>query len=209
MNLEINTRARNSVYPLWLRFFTFFAALVAAFILLGPSFLLSNTDPSVPWKEQANILPPGREPSFHLSPDQPELTDILRYKTAAWLKGSPYGNLNFAVFPDGIIKGIWSGEFDDEDDVHYVILAASFAGNIDPSKPCIEGNRHDASKLYFITAGAYTLLKEMPSGSSRGINGFLYVRGWIDPNYTATGQIVITEDKKSYETLSWSAHKIN
>lgn len=209
MAFGIDTQKRNSIYPLWLRFFTLIAALAAAVILFGPSYLLSNTDPSLPWVDAARILPSGREPSFHLSVDQPKLTDTLRYRTPAQLDDWPRGNLNFVVLPDGVIKGVWSGEYDESDDVHCIILAASFIGNIDPSKPCIEGKRHDASKLYFVTAGTYTLLKEASSGPARGINGFVYVRGWLDPNYAAIGELILTEDKRSYETYSWAATPVN
>jgi hypothetical protein len=206
---EIDIKKRNSVYPLWLRFSALIAVLAAAFILVGPSYLLSNTDPSLPWVDAARILPSGREHSFHPSVDQPKLTEILRYKTSAQLDDWPCGNLNFVVLPDGIVKGVWSGEYEESDDVHCIVLAASFNGNIDPSKPCIEGNRHDASKLYFVTAGTYTLLKEMSSGLNRGINGFVYVRGWLDPNYTAVGELILTEDKMSYETYTYTANPLN
>jgi hypothetical protein len=205
---ETDTRTRHSVYPLWLRFFTLIAVLAAAFIMLGPSYLLSNINPSLPWNEEQRILPSGRKPSFRLSPDHPKLTDNLRYQTLVQHEDNPRGNLNFVVLPDGIVKGIWSGEYDEYDDVHCVVLAASFFGNIDPSKPCIEGNRHDASKLYFVTAGTYTLLKEISSGPSRGINGLVYVRGWLDPNYAAIGELILTKDKRSYETYSWTAQPV-
>jgi hypothetical protein len=209
VEFETEIRTRHSVYPVWLRFFTLIAVLAAAFIMFGPSYLLSNIDPSLPWDEEQRILLAGQVPSFHLSADQPKLTDILRYKTHVQLGDNPCGNLNFVVLPDGIIKGIWSGEYDEYDDVHCIVLAASFVGNIDPSKPCIEGNRHDASKLYFITAGTYTLLKEPSSGAARGINGLVYVRGWLDPNYTAIGELILTEDRREYETYSWTAQPIN
>lgn len=209
MAFETDTRTRHSIYPLWLRFFTLIAVLAAAFILLGPSYLLSNTDPSLPWVDAARILPSRRKPSFRLSADQPKLTDNLRYQTPVQHGDNPRGNLNFVVLPDGIVKGIWSGEYDEYYDVHCVVLGASFTGNIDPSKPCIEGNRHDASKLYFVTAGTYTLLKEISSGPARGINGFVYVRGWLDPNYAAIGELILTEDKMSYETYSWTAQPVN
>jgi hypothetical protein len=194
---------------LWLRFFALIAVLTAAFVLLGPSFLLSNTDPSMPWNEENRILPSESNPLFRLSPDQPKLTDILRYKTPVELDDGPRGDLNFVVFPDGTIKGIWGGEYDESNGTHCVVMAASFSGNIDPSKPCIEGNRHEASKLYFITTGSYTLLKDTPSVSARGVNGFLYVRGWMDPNHAVVGELTITENKRSFENFSWEASPVN
>jgi hypothetical protein len=39
----------------------------------------------------------------------------------------------------------------------------------------------------------------------RGVKGYIYVTGWLDPEYNATGKIIITSDKESYETFSWQA----
>jgi hypothetical protein len=139
---------------------------------------------------------------------------------------------------DGSVKGVWNGEYDRPSDnpvirgslprpheepnadsklenqsesepnnVHCLIMAASFYGNVDPSKPF--GSR-DRSNLYFITRGAFTMLETQQStGRSRSIFGLIYVRGWLDPNYTAVGEIIVTENKKSFETLDWVAQPAN
>ena len=96
----INLQDRHSIYPIWLRFFTFFAAIVAAFILLGPSFSFCSSDPSLPWNEEIRILPPGQSPTRTPSADQPKLTDLLHYKTQALLDGGQRGNINFIIYPE-------------------------------------------------------------------------------------------------------------
>jgi hypothetical protein len=206
----IDSQDRRSIYPIWLRFFTFFAAIAAALILLGPSFSFSNSDPSLPWNEQARILSAGKTSEAKPSADQPQLTRVLRYKAQAEQDGSPCGTVNVLIYPDGIVRGVWNGEYTKPGNVNYLIMAASFDGNIDPSRPFIKDGFQDPSKLYFITAGAFTLVEtQLSTGQSRGINGFLYVRGWLDPNYTALGDLTITEDKKSFETFDWAAQPAN
>jgi hypothetical protein len=203
----MNTHNRHFVYPIWLRFFTLIAALAAFVMFVGPSFLFGNSDSSLPWNEQASILPPGKAPQFNLSEDQPQLTDTLRYKAQVEHGGQPRGEINILIYPDGTVKGVWNGEYDEPNDVHCLVMAASFTGNIDPSKRFV---KRDPSKLYFITAGTSTLLETNPSTNrDRGINSFIYVRGWLDSNYAVIGELIITENKKTYETFSWDALPVN
>lgn len=197
----IDSQNRRSVYPIWLRFFTLIAAFAACVMFVGPSFLFGNSDPSLPWNEQASILPPGKTPQFKLSEDQPQLTGTLRYKTQVEQGGQPRGNINVLIYPDGTVKGFWNGEYDEPNDVHCLVMAASFTGNIDPSKRFV---KRDPSKLYFVTAGTFTLMEtNLSTSRDRGINGFVYVRGWLDSNYTVVGELIITENKKTFDSFSW------
>jgi len=201
---------RRFIYPSWLRFFTIAAALAAFFLLGGSSSLFSNSDPSLPWNEQASILPPGKTPQFKLSEDHPSLTGNLRYKAQVEQDGQPRGNINVLIYPDGTVKGVWNGEYDRADDTHCLIMAASFKGNIDPTRKFVENGIEDPSKLYFITAGAYNVLETVPStGKSRDVSGFAYLRGWLNSNYTVVGELVITQNKKTFETFSWAAFPLN
>ena len=206
-SIQIDTQDRRLVYIVWLRILALVCAIVAAFIFFVPDFI-SYLNPLLPWNEESRILGPGKIPSRHPSLDQPKLGEVIHYKTSPIFDGLPCGNLNFFISPEGIVKGIWNGEYDTSDDVHCTILAASFTGNVDPSKSCIEGNHHDPSKLYFITKGTVTMLKTSTFGN-RGINGFVYFRGWLDPNYTATGELFVTQNKKSYEVFTCIADEID
>ena len=203
----IDPQNKRSVYPVWLRFFTLVAAFAAFVIFVGPSSLFSNSDPSLPWNEEGRVLSRDRTSQFHLSEYQPKLTKVLRYKAQVEQGGQPRGEINVLIYPDGAVKGVWNGEYDGLNDVHCLILAASFTGNIDPSKRFVKS---DPSKLYFLTVGTSTLMEtNLSTNRDRGINGFVYVRGWLDPNYTAVGELVITRDKKTFETFSWVAVPVN
>ena len=201
---------KHYIYPIWLRFFALFAAFAAFVIFVGPSFLFSSSDASLPWNDQERIFRQGQKPQFQLSEDQPELTHVLRYKAWVELDDQPRGEINVLIYPDGIVKGVWNGEYDRPEDIHCVVMAASFAGNIDPDRQYIEDGERDTSKLYFITAGAYNLFERVISTKQpRNVSGFLYVRGWLDPNYAVVGELIITEDKKTLETFSWTATPVN
>jgi hypothetical protein len=203
---QIDTEGKRNVYTVWLRFVAFTGISIIIFIVFAPTFLFSYSSRFLPWNEESRILPAGRTLSKPPSADQPKIDDVLHFRATPYLDDFLRGKLMFLISPDGYVKGIWNGEYDQAGDVHCIILAASFSGNIDPSKPCIEGNTHDASKLYFIAKGTFTLLENGPLQIGRpGVNGLIYVCGWLDPNYTATGELYLTEDKKSYEAFSWSA----
>jgi len=207
---EIDTQKRNSIYPLWLRFFALIAVLVTAFIVLGPSFLWSNPDSLLPWSEESRILPPDKTPALSTSDQQVRLTNILRYRTQVEQDGRPRGTINLLVYPNGIVKGVWTGEYDKSNDIHCTIMAASFSGNIDPSKLFIEDSMRKPSRLYFITTGSFTMLEtQLSSGKCRSIYGLVYVCGWLDSDYTALAELTITENKKTFQTFPWAARPFN
>jgi hypothetical protein len=206
-SIQVNTHSRRSVYTVWLRIPALICAITAAFVFLLYGFI-GYQNPQLPWNEESRILPPGKIPSRPLSNDGPKLGEILHYKTIPTHEGLPCGNLTFFISPEGTVKGIWNGEYDTSDDVHCTILAASFAGNIDASKSFVEGNLHDPSKLYFITKGTITMLKSGAFGNY-GVNGLIYFHGWLDPDYTAAGQLFITQNKKSYEVFTCLAEELN
>ena len=198
------------VYPIWLRFFALFAVFAAFAIAICPSYLFSSSDRSLPWNDQDRILLPGQTPQFKLSDEQPELTRVLRYKARVEQDDQPRGEINILIYPDGIVKGVWNGEYDRSDESHCLIMAASFAGNIDPDREYIEDDEKDPSKLYFLTAGAYNTFETKASASQpRNISGFVYVHGWLDHDYSIAGEMIITEDKKTFETFSWAAVPVN
>jgi hypothetical protein len=206
----INVHTKHYIYPIWLRFFALAAGIIACVVFLGPKYLFSSYDTSLPWNERERMLSQGRERQFQISEEQPQLTYVLRYKARVELDEQPRGEINILIYPDGMVKGIWNGEYDRTEDIHCLIMASSFMGNIEPSKKYVEDGVADKSKLYFLTGGGYNTFETEPATKQqRNINGFVYVRGWIDPNYTAEGELIITKDKKNFETFSWAAHPVN
>ncbi len=205
-----DSHTKRFVYPLWLRFFTLAAAIAAFFMLVGPSSLSVNSDPSLPWNEQKRTMSAGKTVILRPSDEQAQLAGALRYKTAVQLEGEERGDINFLIYPEGIIRGVWNGEYDRDNDVHCVIMAASFIGNINPSKRYVNDGTADPSKLYFTTAGSATMMEtNSATGHNRSILAYVYVRGWINSDYSASGELILTRNKKTYESFSWDAAPIN
>jgi len=208
-SFETSSQSRRSIYPVWLRFFTFIAALVAGIILVGPTFLFSDTDPSLPWNEENRILPPDQTPVISPSPEQPQLTRVLRYKTSVRQENGSAGDISILIYPEGTVRGVWNGEYETQNNVRCQIMAASFTGNIDPSKTFIENDKIDPSRLYFITVGSFTMMETLPSGANHCVYGGIYVRGWLDSEFTASGELIVTKNKRSYKIFNWTAFPVN
>jgi len=258
-SFEISSQTRRSIYPVWLRFFTLIAAIAAGLMLFGPSLLFSRTDQTLAWNEEFRILAPGQTSQAAPSADQPQLTGILRYKTQVGEVDNPRGTINFLIYPDGSVRGVWNGEYDrpddspvkseissrlrppasaslveagepnanskpenqsenqpaqnpagEPDDIHCVIMAASFNGNVDPSKPFAKNGSRERSNLYFIAKGTFTMFETRQSNNqSQAVLGLIYVRGWLCFDYTAVGEIIITENKRTFKTFDWVAQPAN
>ena len=112
--------------------------------------------------------------------------------------------------PPGIYRtqtqGGWGGDYEPRPNVHWQVMGSEFTGNIDPSKIYKDNYGEDRSQLYFITKGKFIILEtNSETRKVRSVKGHIYVTGWLDTEYNATGEIIITSDKKSYKTFSWQA----
>ena len=98
----------------------------------------------------------------------------------------------------GEVAGNWGGSYQYEN-AEYT-FEAEFAGNIDVSKTYSADGQTDKSKLYFITKGEYrqTVFNKKTENLS-ATEGIIYVAGWLWPDYSGNGKMVITTDK------TWSA----
>ena len=209
-DLKNNIDDKRSVYTIWLRCLVLAGVIISTFILIFPSILSSFYTADLPWNEEKRILPEGRLPAKEPSVDQPKITETIRFKMPVFEDNNPRGQINFVIYSNGAVKGVWNGEYDRNEEVYCTVLAASFSGNIDPSKPWIENGKHDSSKLYFIASGTYSMLEKLSmTGQNRGINGLVYLRGWLDPNYTAQGELFSAENKRSYDVFYFSAAPLN
>ncbi len=197
------------IYTLGLRLFAVLVALLAAGIWLGRTLVLTDTDPNLPWNEEFRILKESELARHKPSAGQAQISRVLRYKADAQQEGNPAGQVNVIVYPDGTLKGVWNGEYSSPE-IHRLIMAASFKGNTDPSKVCPGEQAGEQSSLYFISKGTFVLFEtSRQTGGNRDASGHIYVRGWLYPDCTAVGEIIITEDRKRYEVFSWAAQPSN
>jgi hypothetical protein len=179
--------------------------VVGVLLWLDPSALFSRSDPELPWNQEFRILGRG-EQAEKPSPKQPNITRTLLFSADAEQAGDARGQIELVIGPDGTVEGGWSAEYNPSDKFNYLVMGASFKGNTDPSKIYSDEYGEDASQLYFITKGRFTILEtNLENNRVRKVSGRIYVTGWLDTEYNAAGEITITSNKKSFQAFNWKA----
>jgi len=69
-----------------------------------------------------------------------------------------------------------------------------------------DDNGKDPSRLFFIARGISLILEEnSDTGKVRRVRTDLYVTGWLDTDYYATGKVTITSDNQNFKEFTWEA----
>jgi len=175
-------------------------------------------DPNaLPWEEHGllrkqTVLGDGLGDRRITYDEQPKITEPIGYKAKVYQQGNPCGEIHFAIFPNGTVNGSWSADYKTRSPgAHYITKADktsryasnSFRGNIAPSKIYKDEHGEDPSKLYFITEGSF-LLYERRSDSR--IRGHIYVTGWIDSEFNASGKLTLGSISEGvFQIFEWEA----
>ena len=170
-----------------------------------PFALFSNQDPQLPWNQEFRIVRASEEVQTP-SEEQLSITRPLVIQANVSLQRQRRGKIAMVIQPDGRIEGKWTGEYKPSPKVDHVVMSAPFKGNIDPSKIYSDEYGENRSLLYFITKGKSIILEtNSKTIRSRSVNGLIYLTGWLNPEYNATGEITLTLNKKSCKVFSWQA----
>ena len=174
-----------------------------------------NDHPDMPWYEQSLLVKSGKSPKNPPSDEQAQLTKDLYYTSEAEKDGDGRGKIMMKISADGMIKGGWSADYDmgpkiqtkrQDYRVNFLVTDAGFQGNIAPKKIYTDEQGKDPSKLYFITKGSLTLIETSNNtGRVNKVSGDIYVTGWIDPDYSVTGNIIIISERNSSQ--SWETYQ--
>ena len=179
--------------------------VIGVLVWFDPFALSGSSDPEMPWNQLDRIVKRGEDVPAP-SAEQVSLTKNLWFKADAMEGDARRGKIEMFLWPNGRIKGGWSAEYEPRPNVHYQVMGDGFGGNIAPSKIYKDNYGEDRSQLYFITKGKFIILEtNSETRKVRSVKGHIYVTGWLDTEYNATGEIIITSDKKSYKTFSWQA----
>lgn len=204
--MDVGSDSVRPIYNLWLRLAAILFVFVAAVMWAGQAFLVTNNDPDMPWNEEFRISKAG-------AGSRVQIGRVLRYRADVDEQGDARGQVNLLIYPDGVVKGVWNGEYTEDGEVHRLVMAACFEGNVDASKAYVgfvAGQSEGESAVYFITKGTYVMLEtEVSTGVSHSATGFLYVRGWLYPDYTAIGELVTTADKRTCQIFEWGTRPSN
>jgi hypothetical protein len=186
-----------------------------ALIIFGVQLYLKKTakDPDVsldlmPWKEW-RLREASEKTQPPPSKNQADITEGIEFRASAEAKGTentPRGDVTLKVQPDGIVIGLWSGNYYNDAKVNFD-GGGNFKGYVCPLKIYSGEEGKDRSKLYFITKGKFTLHETDLKNKYHIRIGDLYVTGWIDPKYTAFGKVTITSDEKYFEAFDWQAYR--
>jgi hypothetical protein len=114
--------------------------------------------------------------------------------------GQDRGRLLVEIDPEGLVGATWKATY--KEGSYEKQFTASCAGNIDAEKLYEDENDVDPSKLFFITKGNFQL-RAFQQGNARAGGGDAYIVGWISPDGTATGTLVLAPDKKKTKIYKW------
>ena len=150
------------------------------------------------WQEENRIAGPDVFIKLPKAP-KPSLDSPVSLTAPVTRNDSPRGNINVEFNTIGEVAGKWNASYR-HDNKEYT-FEAKFTGNIDVSKTYSAKEKTDKSRLYFITKGNYTqtVFNETNKDFST-TEGIIYAAGWLNPDYSTNGKIVITTQDKT-----WSA----
>ena len=163
-----------------------------------------------PWVEEFRLRKRGEEAKQRPSAKQPNIRGTFRLGAEVRQEGKDRGTIQMLINPDGTVEGTWRADYSTRAPrIDYTVMNAKFKGNTDPSKIYSDENGEDLSKLYIITKGNFLILEtDFETGKVRNLVGYIYVTGWIGPDYKAFGQLHITSDKINQTIFQWSTWPI-
>lgn len=159
-----------------------------------------------PWVEEFRLRKRGEEAQERPSAKQPNIIEAIRLGAEVREEGKGRGTIQMLINPDGTVEGTWRADYRTRaPKIDYTVINAKFKGNTDPSKIYSDERGEDLSKLYIITKGNFLILEtNFETGKVRNLVGYIYVTGWIGPDYKAFGQLHITSDKKKQTIFQWN-----
>ena len=171
-----------------------------------------NQDPDTaqdltPWKEW-RLRQKSEKPAQPISEKQAKIPGTIRFDTNAHLPGTAdsRGELTLFVTPKGQISGAWSGTYYNDKKDAFDIQGGGFNGKAYPGKIYRDEKGEDPSKLSFLGKGNFNIHKvSAETKEYRILGGDIYVRGWLNPDLSVTGEIIITGDETFSDTFSFKA----
>jgi len=194
---------RNKGFALLL--ITLIIIVVCTLVWLWPSALsFKKSNPDMPWNQEFRILRKDEKLKKAISPEQTEINQLLYYKAKATENNEERGYVDLVILPDGKARGTYGGDFYVNKELHFEVIGASFKGNIDPSFLYEDENGQDPTRLYFITRGNFLIMEtHSKEGFVRKSSGYIYVTGWIGPDYNLWGRITLTSNKRTAHRYFW------
>jgi hypothetical protein len=161
-------------------------------------------DQNQPWKYE-NLIRGPNQPVKSVTKSasassKPVINKPLELKGEVATKNAKRGQITFTIQPDGTIDGNWQCQYSYTHAAY--VISAVFKGNTDVTQT-FSG---DPSKLFLIAMGDFDQkATNLESGAETQTKGTVYFRGWLNSDFTASGTISITTDKKWHADYNWRA----
>jgi hypothetical protein len=187
--------------------------LLAAVVYGVQRYMKSHTpDPDTaqdltPWKEW-QLREKSEKPVPPISDKQAKIPGAIKFDVIARLAGTENsrGELALSIGDQGQMYGNWSGTYSNDKKDTIDVQNGRFDGKVYPGKIYRDEKGEDPSKLYFLGKGTFMAHKTSADAKQYHIvGGDIYARGWLSPDLSVAGEIIITSDKKYFETFTFNA----
>jgi hypothetical protein len=158
-------------------------------------------DQNQPWDKEALIRGPN-QPAAPIPEDsnKPRITNTLNLAGPVEMKKELRGNVNLTITPEGSISGSWQCSYSYTHAAYEI--TAEFGGNTD----AFHNASGDLSKLLLVAKGHFTQkATNLDSGEVTESEGLVYLNGWLNRDFTASGTLSTTTDKKWHADYIFSA----
>ncbi|MHC4150212.1 MAG: hypothetical protein ACYSR5_12105 [Planctomycetota bacterium] len=204
-SIPLERRARGNRRGAVLLIMVLIVVLAGILLVYDPFSFFGSRGGDLPWNQLDRIVMHGKTVPAP-STEQPSIIKMLSFRADAMLEDEGRGKIEMLIQPDGRVVGEWGAEYEPKPGIHYQVVKSRFRGNIDSSRMYKDEYGEDPSRLFFITHGKLMIMEtNSETRKIRMVKGHIYVRGWLDTEYNATGEIIITSDRKSYKSFSWEA----
>ncbi len=172
--------------------------------MYGPIYQIGSGESAInpPWRQWENMQDRLRKSPIGVpAKEQPQLTETLIIKTIPIENDKKCGEIDIMIQPDGSIQANWKGQFfiDKNRDIEFQIVTCRLRGFIDPQQIYNDDKGENKSKLFFLSKGSYSILETNEDTMKvRNLMGNAYIRGWINSDYSVSGELIVTSDEKHF-----------
>jgi hypothetical protein len=163
----------------------------------------------VPWQEW-QLREKSEKPVPPISEKQAKIPGTIKFDMNAHMPGTddPRGELILFIGSEGKMGGSWSGTYSNDKKDNFDVQGSHFEGKCFPGKIYSDEKGQDPSKLYFLGKGKFVTHKVVADTKEyKIIGGDLYVRGWLSPDLSVAGEIIITSNETYSETFAFKANR--
>ncbi|MEN6386332.1 MAG: hypothetical protein ABFD79_14195 [Phycisphaerales bacterium] len=143
-------------------------------------------------------------------PIHPQITETMKISSVLFEGESERGQLELIIDPNYDIMGNWNASYSigQNKAKEYQVVNCKMTGHFVPYPDKIKVKApHKNEEIYFLTCGMYTIVEydNAGGGKVKKINGYIYVTGWLAPDFSVQrGQVFLTSDDKYFKNYIYT-----